>query len=158
MKIDKKVLNSIKDILSRNKLLTLSTSEKDWPHSNTAYYVFDSKFNLYIWSEEGTKHEKNLLRNNKVSINIFDSSQKWGSSLQGIQATGITKLINNKEVIKIGILYMKRFPKSIKMIKNPKRFHDKIFESKLYKIELNKLKVFDEKKFGKGGVREVDLC
>ena len=158
MKIDKNILKSIKNILNKNKLLTLSTFYKNQPYSNTAYYTLDRKFNLYIWSETKTTHGKNILRNNKVSVNIFDSRQKWGSLLQGLQATGTITLVgNNKELIKAGILYIKRFPKSLRFVKNPKGFHNKIFESRLYKIKLNKIKTFDEKIFGKGEFREIFL-
>ncbi|MFH1311107.1 MAG: pyridoxamine 5'-phosphate oxidase family protein [Nanoarchaeota archaeon] len=155
--MDKKVLKSLKDILEKNKLLTLSTTKNNQPHSNTAYYVFDKNFNIYIWGEKNSAHFRNLLQNKKVAINIFDSSQKWGSLLQGIQAMGIAMPVNSKELIKAGLLYIKRFPSSLKMVKNPKGFHHKIFDSQLYKIKLNKIKVFDEKEFGKGNSREVSI-
>src|SRR3972149_8600726 len=146
-----RVFDSIRNILNKNHLLTLSTSSGGFPNSNTAFYAPDRNMNLYIWSEEGTKHSENLRKNRKVAINIFDSRQKWGSLLQGLQATGTARLVNRREFIIAGILYIKRFPKSLKLVKNPKRFHDKLFESKLYKIQLKEIKVFDEKMFGKGG-------
>ncbi len=155
MEINEKVLKSIKNILNKNKLLTLSTSYNNQPHSNTAYYTFDKEFNIYIWSEKNTKHERNISKNNKVAVNIFDSSQKWGSLLQGIQAIGTATPIKNSELMRVGTLYIKRFPSSIKIIKKIKGFHDKIFKSRIYKIKLDKIKVFDEKTFGKGEFREV---
>ena len=155
--MDKRVLNSIKEILGKNKLLTLSTIKNNQPHSNTAYYAFDKNFNLYIWSEKASAHSKNILKNKKVAVNIFDSEQKWGSLLQGVQAMGIAKPVNNKELIKAGLSYLKRFPASLKMVKNPGGFHHKIFESQLYKIKLNKIKVFDERTFGKGESRNISL-
>ncbi|MEX2017310.1 MAG: pyridoxamine 5'-phosphate oxidase family protein [Candidatus Pacearchaeota archaeon] len=153
-----KISESVKKILNNNKLLTLSTYGKNGIHSNTAFYTFDKDLNLYIWSEEGTEHSQNLRRNGKVSVNIFDSKQKWGSLLKGLQATGSAKAITNrKELILAGILYLKRFPAALKIVKNPKRFNDKIFESKIYKIEPKEIKVFDEKTFGKGGSRKITL-
>lgn len=154
---ERKISDSIKKILNKNHLLTLSTSKNNKPHSNTAFYTFDKNMNLYIWSEEGTVHSENLKKNRKIAINIFDSRQKWGSLLQGLQATGTANIVDNKELIKAGILYIKRFPASMKLVKNPKRFHDKIFETKIYKIQLDKVKVFDEKAFGKGGSRKISL-
>ena len=155
--MDKLVLNSLKEILEENKLLTLSTVYNNQPHSNAAYYAFDKSFNLYIWSEKDTAHSKNILKNKKVAVNIFDSEQKWGSLLQGVQAMGIANSVNAKELIKAGFLYLKRFPQSLKMVKNPKGFHHKIFESQFYKIKLNKIKVFDEKIFGKGEFKKISL-
>ena len=154
----KKISEAVKKILNRNRLLTLSTSGKDGSHSNTAFYTFDKDLNLYIWSEEYTKHSQNLRKNKRVAVNIFDSGQKWGSLLQGLQAFGTAKPVSSKkDLIIAGILYIKRFPKSLELVKNPKRFHDKVFESKLYKIELQEIKVFDEKTFGKGGSRKISL-
>ena len=52
-------------------------------------------------------------------------------------------------------MYIKRYPKVIKFVKNPVDFHSKLFESRMYKIGLNKIKVFDEKIFGKDEIREI---
>jgi uncharacterized protein YhbP (UPF0306 family) len=113
--------------------------------------------NLYLWSEQGTLHTENIRKNRKVAVNIFDSRQKWGSLLRGLQAFGTAKTISNKELVLAGILYIKRFPGSLKMVKHPKRFHDKLFESKIYKIQLDEIKVLDERVFGKGGSRRIFL-
>ena len=156
-KEEKKIADCVNNILRRNHLLTLSTAKSNEPHSNTAFYAFDKDMNLYTWSEEKTTHSKNLRKNKKVSVNIFDSRQKWGSLLQGLQATGIAMPVNSRELIKAGILYIERFPSSLKLVGNPKRFHDKLFESKIYKIQLDEIKVFDEKAFGKGGSRRISL-
>ncbi len=150
-----KILDAVKNLLNKSKLLTLSTSKNNQPYSNTAFYAFDREFNLYIWSEENTLHNKNISKNNKIAINIFESNQTWGSNLQGIQALGNAYSISNKELLKAGFLYLKRFPKSLKLVKNPKNFHNKIFQSKMYRIQLNKIKLFDEKTFGKYETREV---
>ena len=153
----KKISDSINNILRRNYLLTLSTSWKGKPHSNTAFYVFDKDMNLYIWSEENTIHSENMRKNRKVAINIFDSRQKWGSLLQGLQARGTANIVNNKGLLKAGILYIKRFPRSLKIAKNPRGFHSKLFESRIYKIKLEEIKIFDEKTFGKGGSRKIHI-
>lgn len=154
---EKKISDSIKRILNENHLLTLSTYSNKIPHSNTAFYTFDKNMNLYLWSEQGTAHTENIKKNKKVAVTVFDSKQKWGSLLRGIQAFGTAKTVSNKELIIAGILYIKRFPGSLKMVKHPKRFHDKIFESKIYKIQLDEIKVLDEKAFGKGGSRKIFL-
>ena len=63
--------------------------------------------------------------------------------------------MDNKELIKAGLLYIKRFPKVIKFVKTPRDFHNKMFKSQVYKIALNKIKVLDEKTFGKEEFREL---
>ena len=113
-----KISKSIKNILQKNNLLTLSTSKNNQPCSNTAFYVHDKNLNLYIWSEENTTHSENLKKNKKISVNIFDSHQKFDSALKGFQATGTAvPITNKKELIKAGILYIKKFPKTLKIVK-----------------------------------------
>ncbi|MBI1973123.1 pyridoxamine 5'-phosphate oxidase family protein [Candidatus Woesearchaeota archaeon] len=150
-----RIIKSIVNLLKNNKLLTLATTNKNQSFCNTAYYVFDKKFNVYIWTGIHTKHSKNIKENNRVAINIFNSTQKWGSLLQGIQAVGHASIANDQELLKAGLLYMKRYPKCVSLIKSPKELHSKIYESKIYKIEIDKIKVFDEKSFGKEEFREV---
>lgn len=154
-----KIMKSVKDILEQNILLTLSTFDKknNQPCSSTAYYVFDKDLNLYFWSSPNTLHSKNIKQNSKVAVNIFDSSQKWGSLLKGLQIFGTAREASNKELLVGGTLYLKRFPKVIKFIKKIFGFNSKKLESKMYKIEINKIKVFDEEVFGKEGFREIDL-
>lgn len=149
------IINSIINLLNKNKLLTLSTLDNNQPYSNTAFYVFDNEFNLYIWTDLSTLHCKNIKKNNKVAINIFDSNQKWGAHLQGIQGLGKASIVKGSEIIKAGLRYIKRYPRVLTLIKNYKEFSTK--DSKIYKITLDKLKLFDEKTFGKDEYIEIRL-
>lgn len=92
-----------------------------------------------------------------MAINIVDTNQKWGSNLTGLQALGNASIIPPKELIIAGTLYLKRFSKSSKFIKQIKDFHSKKFSSKLYKIKLEKIKILDEEKFGKEEFKELKL-
>lgn len=157
MEEKKKIIESVIKILKENKVLTLSTSEKNQPHSCSAYYIFDKNLNLYIWTDKYSLHSKHLKKNPKVSINIADSSQKWGSPLKGLQIQGKAKKVSNKELIKVGSLYIKRYPKVSKYVKKIKDFVSGKLESDLYKIKIKKVKVLDEKKFGKEEYKEIKL-
>lgn len=151
----KQIIKSVVKILKENKLLTLSTVEKNQPHSCSAYYVFDKKLNLYIWTEKNSLHSKHIKKNQKVSINIANSSQKWGSLLKGLQIKAEGKSVSGKEIIKAGSLYIKRFPKVSKYIKKIKDFISGKLESDLYKFKITKIKVLDEKTFGKEEYKEL---
>jgi len=150
-----KIMWSFSKILNNNFLLTLSTANKNHPFSSTAFYVFDKQFNLYIWTGKDTLHSKNIDLNQKIAINIYNSKQIWGSDLNGLQALGIASVTGAKDLLMAGALYLKRYPKAYKFAKNPKDFHSKALESRIYKIQLNKIKIFDEKAFGKEGFREI---
>ena len=123
----------------------------------TAFYVFDDDFNIYMWTGPETLHAKNIKNNEKVAVSIFNSAQKWGSLLKGVQIIGRAKMIGEEELKKAGKLYIKRFVKSRKYAKNPMDFHNKKFESRFYKIQPSEIKVLDEKTFGKEEYKAIKL-
>ncbi len=149
------VLESIFKMLKENKVLTLSTVEGDKPYSSSAYYVFDDVFNLYIWTDKDSHHSKLIRKNSKVSVNIADSSQKWGSLLKGLQICANAKTVSGKELMRVGRLYIKRFPNVTKYVKKIKDFVSGELESVLFKLEINSVKVLDEERFGKDEFREI---
>ncbi len=151
----KKIIQSIVKILKENKILTLSTVEKNQAYSCSAYYVFDKDLNLYIWTDKNSLHSKHMEKNAKVSINIADSSQKWGSLLKGLQIKARAEIVSGKELVKVGSLYIKRFPKVSKYVKKIKDFVSGKLESNLYKFKITKIKVLDEKTFGKEEYKEI---
>ena len=157
MKENNEIRASIKAILEENYLLTLSTSEDNSPHSCTAFYVYDENFNLYIWTDKNSMHSKNIEKNNKVSINIVDTSQKWGTLLKGLQIKGTSNIIQDKDLNKVGKLYIDRYPNVSKFVKKPSDFHMEELESHLYQITPKTIKVLDEKKFGKEKHKELSL-
>lgn len=152
-----RIIESALAILNHNNLLTLSTFNKknNQPCCSTAYYVFDDEFNLYFWTDPNALHSRNIKQNPKVAVNIFDSTQKWGSLLKGLQISGTSSIVSKKELLIAGALYLKRFPGVIKFVKHILDFHSTKFQSKIYKISINKIKLFDEESFGKEEFREL---
>ena len=154
---EKKIIRSIQRILEKNTLLTLATIQDMRPYVNTAYYVMDEAWNMYIWTGKKSRHCKNMRKNAHVAVNVFDSKQKWGSLLQGLQIFGKARVVNTTELVHAGIQYMKRFPRVVTIVESPKKFHAKVFGSVMYKIQIERIKVFDERTFGKEEWREVEI-
>lgn len=152
-----KILESFYEIIKSNNLLALSTiNEKEkQPNVCSAYYVMDNEFNLYIWTDPNSRHSKNISKNSKVAVNIYNSHQEWGSLLKGLQISGMSKPITGKESLFAGSIYLKKYLKVSKFIKTLKDFNSKKLESQLYKITINKIKVLDEEKFGKENYKEL---
>ena len=149
------ILKSVFKILEENNLLSLSTIRGIQPYSSSAYYSFDKYLNLYIWTEKNTRHSDNIEKNNKIAVNVADSSQKWGSLLKGLQMHGEAKIVSGTELIKAGTLYIKRFPKVFAYIKKISDFVSDEFKSVIYKLEINRVKLLDEKSFGKEEFIEI---
>ncbi|MEK6963463.1 MAG: pyridoxamine 5'-phosphate oxidase family protein [Nanoarchaeota archaeon] len=152
-----KLFVSVRAILENNKLLTLSTYDKKLkqPCVCSAYYCFDKELNLYIWTDPKSEHGRNIEQNSNVAVNIADTAQPLGGLLQGLQITAKAKQVTAKELLVIGALYMKRFPKVSAWVKKAIDFHTKGFQSRLYKIQSHKIKIFDEKTFGKEEYQEL---
>jgi len=152
-----KIRKSVLSILRENKLLSLATFDvkNKQPCVCSAYYVYDDDLNLYIWTGPNTKHAKNIVKNPKVAVNIANTKQKWGSLLRGLQIEGKARRLKTSEILTPAKLYVKRYAGVAKFIKKLTDFHLSKLESKMYKIEINKIKVFDEKIFGKEEFKEI---
>lgn len=155
-KIREKIIFSFEEILRENRLLSLSTvNRQNAPSICTVYYAYDDKYNLYYWSEKTAEHSKNVEKNSKIALSIADTSQTWGSMLKGLKIYGIAKEARGMELMNGGKEYLKRFAKVKDLMKNIRDFNSKKFSSKLYKIEIEKAVILDEKRFGKENYQEL---
>jgi len=152
-----KIRKSALNILKKNKLLSLATYNKRKKFTNicSVYYAYDKDFTIYYWSEKSANHSKNIIKDNSVAVNIAKSTQKWGSMLKGLKIYGTAEIANHRELIKGGILYIKRFRNVGKLVKRFDDFNSKSFNSKLYVIRPLKIIVLDEDKFGKEIYKEI---
>ena len=146
-----RIRNSIISILKENKLLNLATIDKKskQPYSCCVYYIFDNDLNIYFWTTTDSDHAKNIKKNKKVSVSIANSNQEFGSMLRGVQIHGTARTLSTKELSRPARMYMKRFPKVFKFVKKVTDFNSPKLESKMYLIKPDKIKVLDEKVFGK---------
>jgi len=148
------IIKSVESILSKNKLMSLSTSSNNLLCICTLFFAYDKDFNLYFWSEKTTIHSLNIQKNKKVAVSIADSSQSFGSILEGLKIYGKAELIENKDLLKGGALYIKRFSKVKAWIAKVSDLNSK-FNSRMDKVKPKKIIVLDEKKFGKEEYKEL---
>ncbi|MFB6208954.1 MAG: pyridoxamine 5'-phosphate oxidase family protein [Candidatus Nanohaloarchaea archaeon] len=148
-----KVRKSIKDIISSNKLLSMSTVADDIPHINTCFYAFDEEMNLYILTPPETEHGKKLEQNDSVAVDIHDSNQEWTDEKQGLQIFGRCRKADDREK---GLeIYSGRFPTLEEFASGVEELED--LNSDFYIIDPERIKVFDEPRFGKETWIEVEL-
>ena len=153
--MDIKFKEIIYSILEKNQILSLTTLNNKTKQLDicSVFYVFDKDFNLFFWSDINSIHSNNITQNNLVAVNIVDTHQKWGSGLQGLQIQGKAYPLSITKMLKPAKLYSLRYPLVKKLINHLKDFNIK-YNSKLYKIGIDKIKIFDEINFGKEGFKE----
>lgn len=100
-----------REIVEKNQYMTIGSSNSD----GTAWvspvaYAYDKDWNFYFASIDSSKHCQNLLKNNIVSVAIFDSCQKWGYGI-GLQIEGGVTKVGLSEIPKaIKIYFSRKWP------------------------------------------------
>ncbi|MFB6116279.1 MAG: pyridoxamine 5'-phosphate oxidase family protein [Candidatus Nanosalina sp.] len=144
----KEAEESIRDIADENKLLALVTvSEGQEAFNATAFYAFDDDLNFYILTEPNTDHCKNLRENSSISLSIYDSHQDWGDEKKGLQVFGKAEQVPEEEIPEVLELYLERFPELGEWVSEPGEMDS--IDSQFYVIRPEKIKIFDEPRFGK---------
>ena len=146
-----KLLNeSLFDIIKSNKLLSMATiTNGNVAHINTAYYAFDNKMTLYIITDPKSQHSINVKENKSVAASIFNSHLTfWEDDMQGVQLFGKCYKTQLMQLPKGTSCFIKRFPVFKELVTKPEDFVKKAVIVKLYTIEVSRIKLFDEKRFG----------
>ena len=137
---------SVLDILGQTKLLSMATaSSNSEPWINTAYFSYDDTLTLFIITYPNSKHIKNLNENNQLAINIFDTGQN-GDKKQGLQLAGMCSIVPNNQIEHALNIWGSRILGQDKL--DQLLIDSKSWESKPYKIVIDYIKIFDEKRFG----------
>ncbi len=97
-----------RNIVHRNIYLTLSTTDGKSPWIAPLYYVTDSNYTFYFFSNRNSKHAKHIRKNSNVAIAIYDSNQAGGEG-NGIQMKAKAYEVPLKELPKVLTLYGKKY-------------------------------------------------
>lgn len=102
--------NRIIEFILKHHVLTLATSVGNSPYTSTCFYVYDEKENCFIiTSDPETRHASEMLINRKIAGAIALETSIVGK-IQGIQFTGITEELSDKEFNDAQKIYIKKFP------------------------------------------------
>jgi uncharacterized protein YhbP (UPF0306 family) len=130
-------------LLDASPLCAISTvSPRTAAHIHTAYFVWNSDFEIFWLSDPAARHSRNVRARPSTAITVFDSQQIWGHPDRGIQLFGSTRQLPATEIAHAESLYAARFPAYAAPDLGAYRF---------YHFRIERLKVFDEAVFG-GGV------
>lgn len=153
-----KIKDSLANIFSSNKLMSIASINKDQSWINVAFYAFNNHLQLFFLTEIDAQHSKNLLANSSVAVSIFNSNQPWGpGKLQGLQLFGTCSKAEGIRLIEGGKLYIERFPDATKYLGKPNDLLDALLGSWIYVIYPQKIKILDELVFGEDTYVTIDI-
>lgn len=142
--------DSVIDLLSANELCSIATTTPDGrPYINTCFFAFDPNLRLYVLTPPAAQHSRNIEARPDISVAIFDSHQKSGAELRGLQIFGrCFQAVNPDDLKRSFEAYADRFEAILTSAPNVEALL-KVFESRLFTIEPTSIKIFDEPTFGK---------
>ena len=109
--MDKKIVEFIQE----HYLLTLATSNNNFPYCCNVYYVYDKRQNSLIFSsEKTTKHVQDFLKNDNVA-GAISKETKLVKDIKGVQILGVISELVGSELFKAKKMYIKAFPYSKNM-------------------------------------------
>jgi uncharacterized protein YhbP (UPF0306 family) len=79
----------IRDLIQRNRYLTLATAENSSPWVATLEYLTDEALNFYFFSPTETLHARQLQANPKVAVSIYDAQQPEYEPAPAIRISGV---------------------------------------------------------------------
>ncbi|MBI2357044.1 pyridoxamine 5'-phosphate oxidase family protein [Candidatus Dojkabacteria bacterium] len=141
------------EFLKHNKLITLATSDSEFPWVCNLYYVVDDNLHFYFLSSPQTIHAKQLMENNKVAFTVTDTHQTPTDKKKAIQATGIAKKVTDLKKV---IWFISQFTK------DPKKYNAKEIVKSIgrvvYEITPTKMKFFNQELYEEeGGFKWVEI-
>lgn len=92
----------IREVISENRYLTLSTSDGGEPWAAPLEYMADEDLNLFFLSTRDSRHARHIERNPTVSVAIFDTDQPEYSpaastALRGVQIRATARKMGKDE-------------------------------------------------------------
>lgn len=134
------------EYLSKNRLMTLATTDGDKPWAATVFFNFDKDLNIYFISRPDTRKTENLTKNSSISV-VINQYQPRKGGIKGVQLEGSAAMLDKTKNRDLLDLYRKRFTWADEYL------HD----HELFKITPTFIRFLDDERFGPGGVEELIL-
>lgn len=141
---------SISGVLDANELAAISTVRDGAnSHIHTAYFAYGDNLEIYFISPLTDQHSVNIGANASVAMAIWNKTERWGESLQGVQIYGKAEVLGfGLNLVKGMTCYLKRFNAFAGIIKHPGEFAEGI-SSRMFVIRPSSIKLLDEPRFGR---------
>ena len=108
---------------------------------NTAYFAWNSAFEIVWISEPAATHSRNIRANRTAAVAVYDSTQTWGDPDRGIQLFGSASEVECTVAAVAANTYAERFADY-----RP----DEMRAYRAYLFRPRRIKLFDERELGAG--------
>lgn len=104
----------IEKFISKHHVMTIATlSDSGTPRTANLFYAYDVDNELFVFTSSlSTAHGADMKRDGRVGANIVLETSKVGC-IEGLQLEGFAHMPTPKELSRIKMLYIKRFPFAI---------------------------------------------
>ncbi len=143
------LIESVDAILADTELCSVATSDRGAPYIHTVYFAYSDNLTIYFLSPPSAQHSINITTTPAVAISVFNGTQTYGAELQGLQIFGDCTLSEGTLAEQAFAVYAARFPKICSRFPSFDHYQLAVSESRLYQIQAQRIKIFDEPRFGK---------
>lgn len=129
-----------RDLLEASALCAIATvSRHGRPHVNTAYFAWTLELDIVWISDRGARHSRNIHATGQAAAAVYDTDQSWCGSDRGIQLLGDAAPADGAAAADAARVYAARFPA-----------YREDGAYRLYVMRTQRVKLFDEARFGDG--------
>jgi uncharacterized protein YhbP (UPF0306 family) len=143
-----RVKKSLELLLGENNLCSLATvTPSGSPHINVCFYGPTGDGQLILFTEPATRHGENLAQNPSAAVTVFDSHQKWGGDVYGVQGFGFAEILSGDVAETALSAYSAHHPAMKDWATSVDEIEEK-FDSRLYAVALREFTLLDYATFG----------
>ena len=129
-------------LLDASTLCAIATLDaRGRAYINTAYFAWNTAFEIVWLSEPGATHSRNLRANGTAAVAVYDSTQTWGRPDRGIQLFGSAREAAGAAAAAAAKTYAERFADYRA---------DDMGAYRAYLFRPRRVKLFDERGLGPG--------
>jgi nitroimidazol reductase NimA-like FMN-containing flavoprotein (pyridoxamine 5'-phosphate oxidase superfamily) len=95
-----------KEIIEKILYITIATASRDGtPWNSPVYSAFDEDYNFYWVSDQNGQHSKNIAENDKIFMEIYDSTVPEGTG-EGVYIQAKAYKLESPKDIEYGLMYL----------------------------------------------------
>lgn len=143
------VRRSIFETLDATPLCSVATvSHHKASYIHTAFFAWTTDLLLFFLSDPATRHVSNISKEPSVAVTVFDSRQRWGAALRGLQLFGRCHSVRRTGSEIAHRAYGRRFVGYRRWFATLPHPEQQQVLSRFFVVRVTSLKLLDERRFG----------